>query len=71
MGDEMPEGNYPRIPQNSGGGAGKPEDLERARAEQQANLEAISARLSAERGRPVSVAEVRAEMNAKVSSLSK
>jgi hypothetical protein len=66
MGDEMPKGNYPRIPQNSGGGAGSPEDLERSRAEQQAALERVAARLSAQRGYPVSVEEVRAEMNAKV-----
>jgi hypothetical protein len=66
MGQEPPEG-YPRIPENSGGGAGNPEDLERSRAEQQQIWENMAARLSAERGHPVSVAEAKAELQAELS----
>ena len=66
MGEQLPEG-YPGIPKNSGGEAGTPEDLERAQAESKTNWETLAARLSVERGHPVSVEEAKAEVQAKLS----
>ena len=65
MGQELPEG-YPRIPKNSGGGAATPEDLARLQEEALNNWTARAARLSAERGQPVSVAEAQAEYRATI-----